>query len=549
MFLVTRNKALLALLLVPVPLASQNPPQSPPIHVTTHLVQIGVIVRDNNGPLAGLTKEEFVLLDRGKPERIDVFSVEAGQAPAPVSDAPSQLAPPLSPNTFTDRPLYVADKPRSLTIVLLDNLNTLSSTGQQPYEDTPFWSEQLALANAKQHLLEFLKNMGPRDRVALYGLSDSLHILCDFTCDRDQLVESASRYGATSKTRREDAEPGEFHLPNVPPEFNQAIDADSLRLAGLNNQSRAHATMAALSSISSHVESIPGRKNLLWLTANLPFSGAAIARFLSHANIVAYPVDARGLLTRATPTSEEDVIDFKAYFTGAKAPPPAQSDEPIGIETMQEMADDTGGRAFINTNDLTGAIRSVVEDSVVTYTLGFYVDASTLDGKFHKLRVQVRRSGVHLQYAKGYFALKDTAATQDERRAAFLTAMRSPLESSAIPVDIQVTRVDRTAPNSLDLSGTINIHDVHFTEANRIRVGMVDVTVLEQDHTGKVLHESTHRVNLRFTEGKYSAVLKSGISFRESVPPQPAATTLRVLVQDPATTAIGSVIIPIAQVK
>ena len=545
----TRIKALFVFVLLPTALLSQSPPQAPTIHVATHLVQVGVIVRDNDGPVKGLTKDDFVLLDRGKPQKIDVFSVESRQAAAPVSDATSQHIPPLPSNTFTDRPRYAADRPRSVTVVLLDNLNTLSSTAQQPYEDTPYWSEQLALANGKRHLLEFLETMSPRDRIALYGLSDSLHVLCDFTCDRDQLLESARKYDATSKTRREDVEPGEFHLPNVPLEFNLAIDADSLRFAGLNNQVRAQATMAALFSISSHVESIPGRKNLLWLTANLPFSGAAIASILSHANIVAYPVDARGLLPRTPLTSWDDVLDFKAYYTGAKSPLPAQSDEPIGTDTMQEMADDTGGHAFLNTNDLTGAIRKVVEDSVVTYTLGFYVDSGTLDGKFHKLRVQIKRSGIRLQYPKGYFALKDAPARQDERRAALLTAMRSPLESSAIPMDVQVTRVDRPAPNSLVLSGSINIQDIHFTERGKLHLGSLDVTVIEQDKTGKVLHESVRRINLRFTEGKYFAVLKSGINFREPVPPQPEATTVRVLIQDPVTAAIGSLIIPLSQVK
>ena len=545
----TRIKALLVLVLLPTALASQSPPQAPTIHVATHLVQIGVIVKDNDGPVTGLTKDDFVLLDRGKPQKIDVFSVELGQVTAPASDAPSQLIPPLPSNTFTDRPRYAADRPRSVTIVLLDNLNTLSSTAQQPYEDTPYWSEQLALANAKRHLLEFLKTMSPRDRIALYGLSDSLHVLCDFTCDRDQLLESARKYDATSKTRREDVEPGEFHLPNVPPEFNHAIDADSLRFAGLNNQVRAQATMAALFSISTHVESIPGRKNLLWLTANLPFSGAAIATILSHANIVAYPVDARGLIPRTPLTSWEDVDDFKAYYTGAKSPLPAQSDEPIGIDTMQEMADDTGGHAFFNTNDLTGAIRKVVEDSVVTYTLGFYVDSGTLDGKFHKLRVHIKRSGMRLQYPKGYFALKDAPATRDERRGAFLTAIRSPLESSAIPLEVQVTRVNQPAPNSLALSGSIGIHDIQLTQSGTLHVGALDVTVIEQTKTGQILRESTNRIPLRFSEKKYPVVMKSGVDFHKSVVPLPGAATLRILVQDPASAAIGSLIIPLSQVK
>ena len=117
----TRIKALLVLVLLPTALASQSPPQAPTIHVATHLVQIGVIVKDNDGPVTGLTKDDFVLLDRGKPQKIDVFSIELGQVTAPASDAPSQLIPPLPSNTFTDRPRYAADRPRSVTIVLLDN--------------------------------------------------------------------------------------------------------------------------------------------------------------------------------------------------------------------------------------------------------------------------------------------------------------------------------------------------------------------------------------------------------------------------------------------
>jgi hypothetical protein len=73
--------------------------------------------------------------------------------------------------------------------------------------------------------------------------------------------------------------------------------------------------------------------------------------------------------------------------------------------------------------------------------------------------------------------------------------------------------------------------------------------VIEQDETGKVLRESANRINLRFTEKQYPAILKSGITFRKSVQSQSGATTLRVLVQDPSTATIGSLIIPLAHVN
>lgn len=534
------------LVLLPLALASESRRQAPEIHVSTHLVQMGIIVRDKNGPVANLTKDDFVVLDRGKAQKISVFSMESSESAVPVAQPQ-----PLPPNTFSDLPQYGSNKPRSVTVVLLDNLNTLSGSAPQPYETTPYWFEDHALANAKQHLMDFLKNLDPADRIAIYGLTNSLHVLCDFACGRDQLMAVVSKYDATSKTQREVAEPGSVHTPQGR-DFDEHIDADLQMLAALNNQARAQATMAALSAIANHVADIPGRKNLLWLTANLPFSGEAIARVLGRANIAVYPVDARGLLPRSPTVSPEAGSDIaNAYVRGALGmnDTPAETDDPIGVDAMQKMAEETGGRAFVNTNDLTGAIRDAVDDSAVTYTLGFYIDSGSLDGKFHELKVKVKRSGLDVRYPKGYFALKDAPATKDEQHNSLLAAIRSPLDASAIPLQVRVERVNQSAPNSLSLLGSINIHDLQLTQRGETRTGVLDITVLEQDQTGKVLRESANRIDLRFTEKQYAAVLQSGINFRKSVQPQADVTTLRIVVEDPATAKLGSLIIPLARVN
>jgi VWFA-related protein len=536
-----RIASVLASLLVPFGLASQNPPQAPPIHVSTHLVQIGIIVRDKNAAVADLTKDDFAVFDRGKPQTIRVFTAESAEsARQPV---PPQ---PLPPNTFSDLPQANGPAIRSITIVLLDNINTLSGNGHQGYETGPWWMEDLALSNAKAHLIEFVKTLDPKDRVAIYGLSDTLHVLSDFTSDRDRLLAILKNYDTTSKTSREIVEPGAYHTP-VPGEFNPLLNAQVLQLDAITNERRAATTMSALQSIASHVANIPGRKNLVWLTANLPFSGSALARILGPAQIAAYPVDGRALLTRKTPETQWEINDQLSGVLGLGMP--AQSSAPIGIDTMQKLADATGGRAFVNTNDLTGAIRDAVEDSAVTYTLGFYIDSSSLDGKFHELKVQVLRSGVNLRYPKGYFALKDTPATQDDRHNNFLIAVKSPLDSSAIPLQVQVSRANQPTPNSLALSGSIGIHDLHLAQSGEIRTGALDITVIEQDETGKVLKESANRINLRFTEKQYPVVLESGITFQKSVQALSGATTLRVLVQDPSTAAIGSLVIPLSHIN
>jgi VWFA-related protein len=540
--IVVRISTALALALVAIAAFAQSPPQTPPIHVSTHLVQIGVIVRDHNGAVGNLAKEDFAVLDRGKPQVISVFTEES--ATSTLQPAPSL---PLPPNTFSDLPQVNGPAIRSITIVLLDNLNTLSGNGHEGYETSPYWMEDLALVNAKAHLIEFIRTLDPKDRVAIYGLSDTLHVLSDFTGDRDRLLAILKNYDATSKTNREAVEPGAYHTPVPGKEFNADMDAQALESAAIINERRASATISALESIASHVANIPGRKNLVWLTANLPFSGTTLARILGPAQIAAYPVDGRALLTRKSPESQWEINDQLSGVLGLGMP--AQSSAPIGIDTMQKLADETGGRAFVNTNDLTGAIRDAVEDSAVTYTLGFYIDSNSLDGKFHELKVQLHRPGLNVRYPKGYFALKDTSATQDERHNNFLIAIKSPLDSSAIPLEVKVDRVNQPTPNSIALSGSIGIHDLQLVQSGEIRTGALDVTVIEQDETGKVLLESTNRINLRFTQKQYPAVLETGITFRKSVLLQAGATTLRVLVQNPATAAIGSLIIPLSQIK
>jgi VWFA-related protein len=517
--------------------APRNP--APAIHVTTRLVQIGVIVRDKNGPVANLTQEDFAVFDRGKPQKISFFSLESGEHTA------QPAAEPLPQNTFSDLPQYAAGTVGSITIVLLDNLNTLyGSAPAGAYESTPSWMEDFALANGKAHLIQFVKNLNPKDRVAIYGLRHSLHVLCDFTSDRSQLLAILKNYDTTPMTSRDIAEPGATHTPVPDPRFDQKIDSHRLDEAARANQDRGGITMAALQSIAAHVANIPGRKNLVWLTANLPFSGDALARILSPAQIAAYPIDARGLLPRSVALG--GMVDDDDLLRGSM---PAQSPQPIGVDTMERVAEQTGGEAFVNTNDITGAIRKAIEDSAVVYTLGFYVNPESMDEKFHELKVQVKPGGLTVRYPKGYFALEDAPATKDQNRIGLVTAIRSPIESSEIPLQVKVDRVNQPMPDSLILLGSVGIHGLQLTQNGEMRTGAVDVTIIEQEETGKVLRESANRINLHFTEAQYAASLKSGVNFRQFVQPQAGVTTLRVLVQDPRTAAVGSLIIPVAEVK
>jgi hypothetical protein len=138
---------------------------------------------------------------------------------------------------------------------------------------------------------------------------------------------------------------------------------------------------------------------------------------------------------------------------------------------MEELAERTGGRAFSNTNDLTGAIAKAVEDAETTYTLGFYPEAESLDGKFHELKIHLKRSGLEVRYPRGYFALNDAAAAALEGQDRVRRTIESPLESSSIHV---VVRLDRT-PESLRIAGSIDLADLQLTHDQSTWKGAVDV--------------------------------------------------------------------------
>jgi len=532
-------------LLMPILAAAQEAPDGSKIRVATRLVQIGVTVHDKSGAVANLTQGDFTVYDRGKPQPIGVFSVISSSIAAPSVDQ-------LPQNTFSDLPKFNPAAPGSITIVLLDNLNTLYGSAPTIFENTPRWMEDHALANAKAHLLEYLKNLGLQDRVAIYGLSDGLHVLCDFTNDRSELLAIVARYDAQSRTSREVVNPAAIVLPDQPPGgVPPPIDADRVRLAAVTDASRATTTLAALKSIADHVANIPGRKSLVWLSANLPFSAETMAAILSPAQIAAYPVDGRGLLPRNSLTQENDTPLAEIGLPREMQPAGGaeSADEPPGIDSMQRLAELTGGKAFVNRNDLTEAIREAVDDAAVLYTLGFYIEPRSADGKFHELKVAVKGNGLSVRFPRGYFAFKDALSTRNEVHNNWVTALSSPIGSSTIPLQARIQRVNEPAPNSLRISGVIDLHEVRMAENGKLREGVVDVTVVEQDISGKILSQSLNRLKLSLHPQQYEATLTTGVRFEKHVQTSANAATLRILVQDPATAEVGSLIVQLSQVK
>ncbi len=539
--------AVLIVLTLVAAFGQSAPPQPPPrkdqpllLRSNTHLVQISVVVHDRKGePVADLKKEDFTLTEKGKPQTIGVFSVESS----------GKLATPafkLPPHIFSNRLGGHSGIPSSVTVILLDSLNTR-------------WQDQ---SDARQQLVKFLQQIHPEDRVAIYSLGRGLKILHDYTTDSTQLLARLADYNGQN-------------LPNLAASEPNAADVASTEAFSLGNllgASQAEAdfhmtdrvvnTLQALEAIAGHLASLPGRKNLIWLsggfplqigfdeipTANSPIKEQRrfteemdhTIRALNNANVAMYPVDARGLVVGAGLASAESRDPVKrAPFAPLV----------LNLDTMEELASRTGGRASYNGNDLNNAIRRAMEDARVTYTLGYYPTDDAQDGKFHEIKVKVDRPGVNVRYRKGYFAMRQIQQDDKFRKSQLTGAVWSPLDATAIALNARVDVVDKPQPNTVNVLAQIDIAAISLEQKNERWAGKLDFIFVQKDEQGRQLGTSfTDALDLNLTRETYVKMLKMGLIYRKTFPRMGNSTNLRIVVRDEGTGSVGSLSVPFSQV-
>jgi VWFA-related protein len=543
--------ALLLAMFIGIAAAGQTAPkpatQIPVFRAATRLVQVSVVVHDGHGqPVADLKKDEFTLTERGKPQAISFFSVASAASPA-------SALPSLPPHVFSNGLRQQAGVPPSVTIVLLDLLNTS-------------WTDQVY---ARKALVRFLEQIQPQDRLAILTLGGGrLTVLHDYTTDAASLVAKVAKFKAQLLP--------ELEASAVNPDSQQALadlgldsfaDAEQ-RVADFYTTGRVVNTLQALQAIAEHLTSLPGRKNLIWLSGGFPLTigfdempaigstrdqrtftaemDAAI-RALNDSGVAVYPVDARGLMT---------LPGFDASSRGtmgarARGPAPGARLGPIvaNQETMRELADRTGGRAAYNTNDLARAIRRAVDDSLVTYTLGYYSSDEAQDGKFRDIKIKVNRPHVDVRYRKGYFALKPSDTGAQRRKEEMRAAVWSPLDATAVGVNARVDFLEKPQPNTVNVIVQIDPATVRFTKDGDRWKADLDIVYVQKDEQGATRGDGVaETINLALTQETYTRMAAQGLIHQRSFPRQAGAVNLRIVVRDVAAGATGSLTIPFNKV-
>lgn len=547
-----------SLIAVPFPQEEQSV-----LRVSTRLVQVNVVVETRDGsPVTGLTADDFSLWDGGRPQKISFFSVHSGQPP-------SKALPPLPSGTFTNRLEEHAGAPASVTVILLDGLNT-------HFEDQAY---------AKTQLVKFLEQIQPKDHIALYTLGPNLRALHDFTTDSESLVATLKSYVGKESHEVAASEPAPepASITVITPQINNAPTQGSSSLTPITvgledylrqtqqqsadwySMDRTLRTLDALKAIARRLSHLPGRKNLIWVSSSFPFTigsgtantenvvrgqrsfGAEIARaeqLLNDANLAVYPVDARGLVGNFGVNPNLSA----SRSVSARLPSENPTIEGLGQltptnDTMEELASETGGRAFYGTNDIMGAIRRALDDSTLTYTLGYYPTDTKWDGKFHELRVRVRHSGAKVLCRRGYFAVPESPLGGQEQEKAMLEAAAEPLDATAIGLTVEEGAPSQQ--NVLPLTVGIDTHSITLVQQEGRWTGSLDLLFAQMGSTGQVLRGLSQPIHLRLTDDEYHRILEKGLSISGRLQLVSDADKLKIIAFDQSTNAIGSVTVPL----
>ena len=213
-------------------------------------------------------------------------------------------------------------------------------------------------------------------------------------------------------------------------------------------------------------------------------------------------------------------------------------------DVMIRLADGTGGRAFYFNNDLAGSIRAAISDAEVSYTLGFYPSENEFDGKFHNLDVKVARKDVELRHRAGYFAAKEKAPDEKERRAIVAELLSSPFDASRIGLQA-VVQVAPSGSGGFRILLKVDAADLQLEHRNDRWAGVLDVAIRLESSKQKAVPSQTSVIDL--SEESFRAALLRGLTLDETVTTDRQSDRVRVVLQDRATGLAGSLWVPLVR--
>ena len=536
---------------------TEKPSQAPFVFKTSsRLVVVDVVVTNSKGePIPDLKAEDFVITEDGTPQPLRSFSF---QQPAGERNAQKDAAQKIAPDIISNMPRH--KNGAIWNVIVLDALN----------------SPMLDQSDTRQQLLKVLEKL-PDQPVAVYVLGTQLRLIQDFSSDPQVLKQAIAGLKNKSSTLLDNPKGG-HEGERYPPAFFGALPeqakATILRWEGESTASRTRSrlqlTLDALNAIARNLKSLPGRKNLIWVSEGFPFSiepGSVVqahdsvsgrnykvavsqtANALFDAQIAIYPIDSRGMVLNQVYDAASHGFDAIGQGESQIGLGSTVSEQNNNLDathaSMQEIAERTGGKAFYNRNEIGNAIVASMNDGGAYYTLGYYPGNHNWNGKFRRIGVKIKQPGARLRHRSGYFAL-ESAAFAHETQAEQARLLNQAMDISA-PISTQLLFQARIlspsaqTQNQVVVNYLIDAGGIAFTkEADDLQHASINCAVEVYSEKGDSIKKDGTTLTAALKADVYEKVVRQGFPCQEKITLPSGDYLFRLGVRDNTTGTIGT---------
>jgi len=496
------------------------------------IVLVNVVVRDKQGNIIrGLKKDDFTVLEDGKPQSLSSFDFEETdtQALPPLTsqptimgvlkNGPANTAPAVEDNKFDFHG-------RRVMILFFD----LSSMQPEEIERS---------VNSGIQFVE--KQMTAADLVAVASLGSAITVNQDFTSDREALRKAIAALNPASGLGYENGNAGGDTEGTA--DDSNSFTSDDTEYNIFNTDRR----LEAIQSLADSLKDIQQKKSLIYFSGGMSKTGvenqAALRNAINRAvraNVALYTMDLRGLQA-IVPGGEAQSASMRGTspYSGASVRS-AMNSNFDSQETLSTLAADTGGKVFLDSNDFSQIYTQVQKDTSAYYMLSYHSTNPARDGRYRKITVKAKIPNVKLEYRNGYYAPRDWRhSNNDDREQQLLDELSSDIPSTDLDVYLSAAYF-RLSDNRfyVPVSLVVRGSQIPFTSSGDKDKATLDVIGLIQDEYKRPAGNVRDTVKLAVEGSK--AVRQKNVQYQTGFYLPPGKYHLKFVLRENERGSIGS---------
>jgi VWFA-related protein len=513
-------------------------------HSESDLVLVNVTVRDRSGNFVrGLTPADFTILEDGKAQKVVSFDVESIDAVANQNVAQARA---LTENSLPQGAQGNTEGSEASQAAGRTNAN--SSAGDQ-YKDrrlivlffdlSAMEPDEIDRAvTSAEHYVD--SQMAPADLVSIVSLGSSLQMNQDFTADHELLKKQLQAFGAGSGQGFEEGTTG---TTEGTPDTGQPFTVDDTEYNIFNTDRR----LEALRSVAEQLSKVQQKKSLIYFSSGMDRTGIenqselrAAINAAVRSNLAIYTMDLRGLQAIVAGGEAQNASMRGTSVYSGQSTINALNSNFTTQETLVTLASDTGGRAFLDSNDFGKVFKGVQQDTSTYYLLGYHSSNLARDGKYRRIVVKVNSAGTKIDYRRGYYAPADFQhSTKDDKEVQLEQELASELPTTDLPLYLSAAYFRLEAnkyylPISLVVPGS----QIPFTRNSDRDKATLDVIGIVTD--GERHPVTRIRDTVKLAVNTSAEVQKKNVQYDTGVSLPPGKFHVKFVVRENQTGRMGS---------